>query len=159
MSNRETASSITALTLDESDHLSWDPKMAHERDVAIFDLLEVNHFGLNQGPAGPYSVNLELRNTTLIFHITSLGHKTVLVPLALRPLKGILKDYFAVCETYFSAIRGEPPSRIEAIDVERRALHDEGAKRLVAALVDHVTLDRHTARRLFTLVCVLLKRH
>jgi uncharacterized protein (UPF0262 family) len=149
------AARITAIELDEKSIARWSPEIEHERNVAIFDLLEDNHFALKNGPTGPYRLCLGLRDATLVFTLSADGARTIELTLSARPLKRVIKDYFMICESYFGAIRGAAPGRIEAIDMARRGLHNEGAGMLQDALADRVTLDTNTARRLFTLVCVL----
>mgnify|MGYP001827875779 FL=1 len=146
---------IVAIDLDEKSIARWTPEVEHERNVAIFDLLEDNHFALKERPSGPYRLFLSLRDATLVFALEDAGGDTVELTLSVRPLKRVIKDYFMICESYFGAIRGAAPGRIEAIDMARRGLHNEGAELLQDALADRVTLDSNTARRLFTLVCVL----
>jgi uncharacterized protein (UPF0262 family) len=146
---------ITAIELDEKSIARWSPEIEHERNVAIFDLLEDNHFALKEGATGPYRLFLSLRDATLVFALADTTDQTIELTLSARPLKRVIKDYFMICESYFGAIRGAAPGRIEAIDMARRGLHNEGAEILRDALADRVTLDTNTARRLFTLVCVL----
>ncbi len=146
---------ITAIELDEKSIARWSPEIEHERNVAIFDLLEDNHFALKDDTTGPYRLLLSLRDATLVFALADSAGRTTELTLSARPLKRVIKDYFMICESYFGAIRGAAPGRIEAIDMARRGLHNEGAELLKDALADRVTLDTNTARRLFTLVCVL----
>ena len=150
------ASRIVAIELDEATIVRWGPEVEHERDVAVFDLLERNSFALVDGFAGPYRLFLTLRDANLILRVTSEdgAHGTEIV-FAVRPLRRVIKDYFLICDSYFKAIKGATPSRIEAIDMARRGLHDEGAELLREALMGKVAMDGNTARRLFTLVCVL----
>ena len=146
---------LTAIELDERSIARWSPEIEHERNVAIFDLLEDNHFALKEGATGPYRLVLGLRDATLVFSLSDTTDQAIEITLSARPLKRVIKDYFMICESYFGAIRGAAPGRIEAIDMARRGLHNEGATILQDALADRVTLDTNTARRLFTLVCVL----
>lgn len=147
--------SIVAIDLDEKSIARWTPEIEHERNVAIFDLLEENHFALKNGGPGPYRLRLGLRDATIVFAVEDRAAEQVEITLSARPLKRVIKDYFLICESYFGAIRGATPGRIEAIDMARRGLHNEGAELLRDALADRVELDGNTARRLFTLVCVL----
>lgn len=149
------AESIVAIDLDEKSIVRWTPEIEHERNVAIFDLLEDNHFVLRDGGLGPYRLVLGLRDATIVFAVEDQAKQHVEITLSARPLKRVIKDYFMICESYFGAIRGATPGRIEAIDMARRGLHNEGAELLRDALADRVELDGNTARRLFTLVCVL----
>ena len=152
----EVASRIVDIRLDAASIVRWSPEVEHERRVAVFDLLERNLFALENGFAGPYRVELSLRDANLIFAITDgAGERTTEVTLSTRPFRRLIKDYFLICDSYFQAIKTASPSRIEAIDMGRRGLHDEGAEKLAEALADRVEVDRETARRLFTLVCVL----
>lgn len=154
----ENGNGIAKIELDQKSIVRWDPKIEHERDIAIFDLLEANHFVLKDGPVGPYDLFLTLRDATLSFQLRASGSPTddvVEVALPVRPLRQIIKDYFLICESYFDAIKGAAPSRIEAIDMARRGLHNEGASSLNDALEGRVEMDHDTARRLFTLICVL----
>lgn len=146
---------IVAIEIDEKSIVRWTPEIEHERNVAIFDLLEDNSFTLGSGSPGPYRLLLSLRDATVVFAIADAGGGDSEITLSARPLRRVIKDYFLICESYFSAIRGATPGRIEAIDMARRGLHNEGAELLRDALADRVTVDNNTARRLFTLVCVL----
>ncbi len=128
----------------------------HERKVALFDLIESNHFAPAIEHPGPYKLYLSAEETRLIFDVRAPdGGELVRVPLALQPFRGIVKDYFKVCESYYQAIKTSTPSRIEAIDMGRRGLHDEGSRLLKSELAGRIDIDHETARRLFTLLCVL----
>ncbi len=132
------------------------PEAEHERKVAIFDLLEGNHFAPAGENPGPFKLYLSAEETRLIFDIRDKADSEVArVPLALQPFRGIVKDYFKVCESYYNAIKQATPARIEAIDMGRRGLHDEGSRLLQSELTGRIALDHDTARRLFTLLCVL----
>lgn len=146
---------IAAMTLDERSIVRWSREVEHERDVALFDLLERNRFAM-PGRDGPYHVLLSLRDATLVLAVTATGSgRTCELALPVRPLRRVIKDYFLICESYYAAIKGAPPSRIEAIDMARRGLHNEGSELLRGVLDGKVEVDHDTARRLFTLVCVL----
>jgi uncharacterized protein (UPF0262 family) len=152
----EAASRIIDIRLDAASIVRWSPEVEHERRVAVFDLLERNLFALENGFAGPYRVELSLRDATLVMAVSDEGgtqHTEVM--LAMRPFRRLIKDYFLVCDSYFEAIKSASPSRIEAIDMGRRGLHNEGAEKLADALEGKVRMDAETARRLFTLICVL----
>jgi uncharacterized protein (UPF0262 family) len=152
----EAASRIIDIRLDAASIVRWSPEVEHERRVAVFDLLERNLFALENGFAGPYRVELSLRDSTLVMAVSDEGgtqHTEVM--LAMRPFRRLIKDYFLVCDSYFQAIKSASPSRIEAIDMGRRGLHNEGAEKLADALEGKVRMDAETARRLFTLICVL----
>ena len=146
---------IAELSLDTKSIVRWSPEVEHERAVAVFDLLEENRFEVD-GLDGPYRLVLSLRDHNLVFAITSTSNEEQSeVVLSTRGLRGLIKDYFLICESYFQAIRGATPSRIEAIDMARRAIHDDGSRMLGETLEGRIKVDHDTARRLFTLVCVL----
>jgi uncharacterized protein (UPF0262 family) len=153
--------SIVRIELDERSFLRRRPEVEHEREVALFDLLEENTFALKgEGvcPA-PYHLRLALREDRLVFDVRDTGdapQKEVMLPI--RPFRMVIKDYFLVCESYFDAIKTSSPSQIEAIDMGRRALHNEGAQMLAERLREHVDLDYDTSRRFFTLLCILHMR-
>ena len=133
--------------------------MEHERAVAIFDLLEENLFEPVGHPGGPYKLNLSLMDAKLVFAIsTEKGSDVATHILSLTPFRRIVKDYFMICESYYEAIRSATPSQIEAIDMGRRGIHNEGSQTLMDRLSGKIRLDFDTARRLFTLVCVLYWR-
>jgi uncharacterized protein (UPF0262 family) len=155
MSSRDGAR-IVDIRLDAASIVRWSREVEHERQVAVFDLLERNSFELVNGFAGPYRVELSLREANLIFTVEDEPcARRSEIALSMRPFRRLIKDYFMVCESYFQAIRNATPSRIEAIDMGRRGLHNEGADKLAGALEGKIRLDGETARRLFTLVCVL----
>lgn len=148
--------SIVDIQLDQRQMVRWSPDIDHERRVALFDLLETNHFELKDGPRSPYKVEMALQDSTLVFRVEAVDTgATSDISLPLRPFRKIIKDYFLVCETYFAAIRAASPQRIEAVDMGRRGLHNEASTLLTSAMADRVELDHDTARRLFTLICVL----
>lgn len=148
---------IVDITLDETSVVRWNPEIDHERKVAMFDLLEQNHFAPIGDYQGPYALRLSIVENRLVFDIRSAPDERplgkVLLPTA--GLRRVIKDYFTVCESYFDAIKQAPPSRIEAIDMGRRGLHDEGSDILRDRLKDKIDIDFDTSRRLFTLICVL----
>ena len=147
---------IVKITLDERTVVRRNADIEHERAVAIFDLLEENSFAPAGDVPGPFNLYLGIEENRLVLDIRSAADEPVdRVVLALTPFRGIVKDYFLICESYFSAIRTASPSRIEAIDMGRRALHNEGSELLRERLADRVAVDLNTARRLFTLLCVL----
>ncbi len=147
---------IANVTLDERTVVRRSPEVEHERAVAIFDILEDNYFDLVGGEAGPYHLRLAIEENRLVFAVQSTSELLFArVQLPLSSFRSIVKDYFTVCESYYAAIKTASPSRIEAIDMGRRALHDEGAELLRERLAGKVELDDDTARRLFTLICVL----
>jgi uncharacterized protein (UPF0262 family) len=147
---------LVAVTLDEQSIGSSNRDVEHERAVAIYDLLEENTFAPVGCEEGPFSLHLSITGTRLMFQIRRADGSPVIAHLlSLSPLRRLVKDYYTVCDSYYSAIRTATPDRIEALDMARRALHDEGSHILMERLERKVRLDFHTARRLFTLVCVL----
>lgn len=146
---------LTNIVLDEHTVVRRSPEVEHERAVAIYDLLEENYFA-PAGHDGPFGLHLSIEEGRLKLDIRDEADRPLMtVHLALSPFRRLVKDYFTVCETYFEAIRTASPSRIEAIDMGRRALHNEGSEVLRERLNGKVELDLDTARRLFTLICVL----
>ena len=133
------------------------PDVEHERAVAIFDLIEENSFSpVNDDGSGPYRLKLSLAESRLVFAISREdGADVVTHILSLTPFRRIVKDYYLICESYYDAIRSSTPSHIEAIDMGRRGLHNEGSQTLMDRLAGKIEIDFDTARRLFTLVCVL----
>ncbi len=147
---------IKDLELDERSVIRRSPDVEHERAVAIFDLLEENYFDPADCAPGPYHVRLSLVESRLVIDIKDEGSQALKrVSLSLVPFRRLVKDYFAVCETYFEAIKTASPSKIEAIDMGRRGLHNEGSELLRERLDGKIAIDHNTARRLFTLLCVL----
>jgi len=147
---------LTAITLDSTSIKRGSSGIEHEREVAIFDILESNFFSLDGRNEGPYTLNLAIAEDRLVLAVGQEASDTVFtVVLSLTPLRRVMKDYFIVCESYYRAIRTAPPSRIQAIDMGRRALHDEGSRVLLERLRGKITVDNDTARRLFTLICAL----
>src|SRR5689334_11724620 len=147
---------IVKITLDERTVVRRNPDVEHERAVAIYDLLEENSFAPTGGYAGPFHLHLAIEESRLVLDVRSTEDEPlerIMLPLA--PFRGIVKDYFLICESYYNAIRRATPSQIEAIDMGRRGLHNEGSELLRERLADKVAIDLNTARRLFTLVCVL----
>ncbi|TMJ83894.1 MAG: UPF0262 family protein [Alphaproteobacteria bacterium] len=148
---------LVAVTLDEASIGRSNPDVEHERAVAIYDLLEDNTFAPNdEEEQGPFALHLSITGARLAFEIRRAdGTPVVAHLLSLTPLRRVVKDYYTVCDSYYTAIRTATPDRIEALDMGRRALHDEGSNLLMERLSRKVTLDFDTARRLFTLICVL----
>ena len=147
---------ISNIELDEKSVISRSPQVEHERKVAIFDLLEENSFSLRNGDAGPYQLRLRIEDNRLIFDLRDSSNQSLSdISLPIRAFRHVVKDYFLICDSYFEAIKTKAPSQIEAIDMARRGLHNEGADLLQARMAEHVDMDRQTARRLFTLICVL----
>jgi len=142
--------------LDQASIAPRGPDVEHERRIAIFDLLEQNKFEPAGGTGGPYRLKLAIQENRLVFDIKlEDGAAHAMHVLSLTPLKRVIRDYFVVCETYYQAIRAASPSQIEAIDMGRRGLHDEGSQLLAERLTGKIDVDHDTARRLFTLICAL----
>jgi uncharacterized protein (UPF0262 family) len=147
---------LVAVTLDENSIGRSSRDIEHERAVAIYDLLEQNSFAPVGHDKGPYALNLGIAENRLVFDIRRANGKPVIAHmLALGPFRRIVKDYFLICDSYYEAIRTATPERIESIDLGRRGLHDEGSRILQEAIKRKVNVDFDTARRLFTLICVL----
>ena len=154
-------SRISHIELDDSNLPPPTPEIEQERKVAIYDLLEENSFALparddRAVPDGPYRVNLSIRDKRLVFDIqTEDEEKAAEFHLSLGPFRQVVKDYFQICESYFNAVKTLPPSQIETIDMARRGIHNEGSRVLQERLEGKAEIDTDTARRLFTLICVL----
>lgn len=147
---------LVDITLDEASIGRNTADVEHERKVAIFDLLEENEFALVDREEGPYTLHLSIAENRLVFSVGDSDHKPITnFLLSLSPFRRIVKDYFLIVESYHEAIKTAPPSRIEAIDMGRRGLHDEGSQLLMERLKGKIALDFDTARRLFTLICAL----
>jgi uncharacterized protein (UPF0262 family) len=152
---------ICHIDIDEKGLVRPTPEIEQERRVAIFDLLEDNSFALpprdgRAVAAGPYRLALAIRDGRLVFDIaTEAAEKVGEFHLSLGPFRQVVKDYFQICESYFDAVKRLPPSQIEAIDMARRGIHNEGARVLQERLDGKAAVDIDTARRLFTLICVL----
>jgi uncharacterized protein (UPF0262 family) len=147
---------LIAVVLDEASIERSTPDVEHERAVAIYDLLEENVFRPVGAPEGPYRLVLSIKENRLVLQIQNeAGGHVVAHMLSLTPLRKVVKDYFLICESYFNAIRKAAPAQIEAIDMGRRGVHDEGSRLLAERLKGKIELDHDTARRLFTLICAL----
>lgn len=151
---------INELTIDADSLPSTSPEMQHERRVAIFDLLEDNVFRPLSSDIGPYIVEISLRDASkLIMKVQrSNGAPRDDITLSLTPFRRIVKDYFMICESYHNAIRTATSAQIEAIDMGRRGLHNEGSRLLTDSLRNQAEIDFNTSRRLFTLICSLHRR-
>jgi uncharacterized protein (UPF0262 family) len=155
---KTSAQRLCDVVLDETIGRST-PDVEHERAVAIFDLLEDNSFAPEGHENGPYKLYLSLVEQRLVFTIKTEGDEPVATHiLSLTPFRRIIKDYFMICDSYYQAIRSSTPSQIEAIDMGRRGIHNEGSQTLMDRLSGKIKIDFDTARRLFTLVCVLYWR-
>ncbi|MGX9352832.1 UPF0262 family protein [Shimia sp. W99] len=154
-------SHISQIEIDDRNLPPPTPEIEQERKVAMFDLLEENTFALPKRddrlvPDGPYKVDLSIREKRLVFDVaTEDGDKAAEFHLSLSPFRQVVKDYWAICESYFDAVKSLPPSQIETIDMARRGIHNEGARILQERLEGKADIDIDTARRLFTLICVL----
>jgi uncharacterized protein (UPF0262 family) len=147
---------LAAVTLDEASIGRSSPDIDHERAVAIYDLIEENSFKPIGHEGGPYTLHLSLAENRLVFDIRlATGEPVVAHLLSLNTFKKIVKDYFMICDSYYQAIRTATPDRIEAIDMGRRGIHDEGSRLLQDQIKRKVEVDFDTARRLFTLISVL----
>ncbi|NVK14401.1 MAG: UPF0262 family protein [Rhodobacteraceae bacterium] len=154
-------SRISHIELDDRNLPPPTPEIEQERKVAIYDLIEDNSFALPQRedrdvPKGPYHLGLAIRDKRLVFDInTEGGEKAAEFHLSLSPFRQVVKDYYQICESYFTAVKTMPPSQIETIDMARRGIHNEGSRVLQERLEGKAEVDTDTARRLFTLICVL----
>lgn len=156
MTDTASLSKLVAVTLDEDSIGRSGPDIEHERAVAIYDLIEENVFQPVGHQPGLYALHLSMADNRLVFDIrTADGDPVVAHLLSLNPFRRIVKDYFMICDSYYAAIRTATPDRIEAIDMGRRGTHDDGSRILMERLDGKVIIDFATARRLFTLICVL----
>lgn len=151
---------LIAIEIDDRGLPPPSPEMAQERRVAVLDLLEGNRFALpprEDGAAtGPWRLLLAIREGRLVFALaTEGGEPAGEFHMSLGPFRQVVKDYTQICDSYYEAVRTRPPSQIETVDMARRGIHDEGARILQERLDGKASLDRDTARRLFTLICVL----
>ena len=152
---------IGAILLDEKSVVKRSPEVEQEREVAISDLLENNLFKPKGAAGGPYRLALSVKENRLVFDIAREGgprdnnQRVGRILLSLAPFRRIVKDYFLVCDSYYKAMRSAPPSQIESLDMGRRAVHNEGTELLIKRLNGKIETDFDTARRLFTLICVL----
>lgn len=152
---------ICHIEIDTTGLAAPTPEIEQERKVAIFDLLEENRFELPAKddkviPEGPYRLSLSIREKRLVFDVdTETGADAAEFHLSLSPFRQVVKDYWQICESYFSAVKKLPASQIEAIDMARRGIHNEGARVVQERLEGKAEVDTDTARRLFTLICVL----
>lgn len=152
---------ITHIEIHDRNLPPPTPEIEQERKVAMFDLLEDNSFQLpaRDGvatPEGPFHVGLAIKDKRLVFDVTDeVKTKIAEFHLSLSPFRQVVKDYWAICESYYDAVKNMPPSQIETIDMARRGIHNEGARILAERLDGKAQIDNDTARRLFTLICVL----
>jgi uncharacterized protein (UPF0262 family) len=147
---------LVSVILDEASISRGAADQEHERQIAIYDLIDENCFALPGRDAGPYGLKIALQDAKLVLEIADeSGNPIIAHILSLTPFRGLLKDYFMICESYYAAIRTAMPTQIEAIDMGRRAVHNEAAELLLERLKGKIDCDRNTARRLFTLVVAL----
>ncbi|MDP1913368.1 UPF0262 family protein [Brevundimonas sp.] len=148
---------LVSVDLDAATLPAATAEIEHERRVAIFDLVEKNSFEPTGAAGGPYRLKLSLVDSKLVFDIEGPDFARA-HGLSLTPLKGVIRDYILICDSYYEALRGTSPAQIEAVDMGRRGLHNEGADLLKARLDGKIAIDHETARRLFTLVTALYRR-
>ena len=147
---------LVGVSLEERTAVRRTREIEHEREIALYDLLEANSFHPVGSKGGPYNLVLGVEENRLVFNIKLTdGEQHGKLILSLTPFRQVIKDYFRQCESYFKAIPDQPQARIEALDMGRRGLHDEGAQILMERLKGKIEVDFDTARRLFTLICVL----
>lgn len=155
-------SRLTRIEIDDSAIPPTTAEMEQERKVAIFDLIEDNSFVIpgrdgQAAPEGPFALDLAIREGRLVFDVTTEdATKVAEFHLSLGPFRQVVKDYFQICQSYFEAVKRLPPAQIEAIDMARRGIHNEGARTLQERLEGKVELDIDTSRRLFTLICAVI---
>lgn len=146
---------ISHIELDDKHSPPPTGEIEKERQVALYDLLEGNKFEV-PSKSGPYHLILSIREKRLVFEVTKEDQSPVSeFHLSLSPFRQVVKDYWAICESYYDAVKNLPPGKIETIDMARRGIHDEGARILLERLEEKAILDRDTSRRLFTLICIL----
>jgi uncharacterized protein (UPF0262 family) len=145
---------LQSVRLDDESLAAVSRDQEQERQIAIFDLLEDNSFAPEEAPGGPYDLLISLIEGRLALDITGPEFQKRHL-LSLSPFRNVVRDYRMICESYYDAIRNATPARIEALDMGRRGLHNEGSELLKARLAGKVEIDLDTARRLFTLVCAL----
>lgn len=149
---------ISQLKVDLDPNKRITPEQQHEQSVAIYDILDENYFALEQHD-GPYCLNMRTDSRHIYFDVRDERDQPLTgFVMALGPFRRIIKDYFEVCETYYDAIRTKSPSQIQAIDMGRRALHNEGAELLISRINKYINTDQPTSRRMFTLICVMIAR-
>ncbi len=159
MTVRDPRHRLIQVTLDGRIAAPRSPEAAHERQVAVHDLIADNHFRLITGPPGPYRLHLRPAPARLLFDLQAQDAQPLgSFHLGTVPFRRLVRDYLTVCDSYYEAIRSAAPGRIETLDMGRRGLHDEGADLLRERVAGHAEIDHPTARRLFTLLCALTSR-
>ncbi|MEO0465071.1 MAG: UPF0262 family protein [Pseudomonadota bacterium] len=147
---------LVSIEIDDETLAASGPEAEHERRVAIFDLIEQNEFAVTGQQSGPYRLALSLKERKLVFEISTESNEAVhTFILSMSPFRGVIRDYFMICESYYDAIRSQTPHQIEAIDMARRGIHNEGSELVEDRLKGKVEVDFDTSRRLFTLICAL----
>jgi uncharacterized protein (UPF0262 family) len=148
---------LDKIELDPASVVTASSEVEHDRQVAIFDILEANVFQPADAEGGPYALRLSFEENRLVFDITGPTFAKRHM-LSMTPLKSVIKDYFLICDSYYAVVRDATPGQIEAVDMGRRGLHNEGSDILRERLKDKIEIDHETARRLFTLICALQRR-
>lgn len=148
---------LVEVAIDPHSLAPASAEVEQEREVAIADLLEANCFAPAGGEGGPYSLHIAREDNRLILEVSGPGYSRA-HGLSLTPFRGVIRDYFMICDSYFDAVRGSSPQQIEALDMGRRGLHNEGSELLRERLAGKIDTDLETARRLFTLICALHRR-
>ncbi len=148
---------IVSLSIDESNLLRWSPAIEQERKAAIYDIINDNYFEPLNVSVQEFNVNVKLVEWRLLLEIKNNNNNDLLktIAVSITALRRIIRDYQIVCDNYYEAIKTAPLRKIEAIDVGRRSIHDEGAQTFKELFENEVELDIETARRFFTLICVL----
>lgn len=147
---------ITDISLEEIKGIRTGPQIEYERRQAITDLLDSNQFILtDKNLTGPWCLDIKIEESHILFNLVKDGAVVKTLPLPQAAFRSIIKDYFIITDSYAEAINSGNAQRIEAIDMGRRGIHNEGAQVLMDQLDDEAELDLDTARRLFTLICIL----
>jgi uncharacterized protein (UPF0262 family) len=146
---------IASIALDEGSISKRSAEVEHERTIALTDLQHENSFSLVENPSGPYDVTLKIEEARLVFDVRGQAGEPTKITLSIQPLKSTIRDYFIICESYYAALKEAKPHKLEAIDMGRRGIHNEGSELLKTVLESKIVVDFQTARRLFTLICVL----
>ncbi len=153
------ANKLSAVSIDEMLTIKTSPELKRDREMAIHDLLEANDFTLSNGVVGPYKLHITSQDQRLLFEFVSQPEtSSYTIGLSLNPFRRVVKDYFQICDSYNMAVKASNPQAIEAIDMARRAIHNEGSETLQERFKGKAVMDFDTARRLFTLVCALTMR-
>ena len=153
----ETKYFIVEAEVDNINLITWNQEIEQERKSAVFDLLNNGKFKLyNKKETGPYKINIKLLEWKLLLRIIDFFDGSITdLKISISSVRRIIRDYQIVCDNYVEAIKTAPLKKIEAIDIGRRSIHDEGAGILLEAFKEKVELDMDTARRLFTLVSII----